>query len=81
MGQQQQKVQQSLSRKPLGCPTSCSETESWSSSRWPEALGEPERQTQERQEQQPGPQLSPWTAKELTQLCQTQLDAVSLVLT
>ena len=30
VGQQQQKVQQSLSRKPLGCPTSPSEMESWS---------------------------------------------------
>ena len=28
VGQQQQKVQQSLSRKPLGCPTSPSEKES-----------------------------------------------------
>ena len=30
VGQQQQKVQRSLSRKPLGCPTSPSEMESWS---------------------------------------------------
>ena len=64
-GQQQQKVQQRLSRKPLGCPTSPSEMESWSSPRRPGALGEPERRSQERQEQQPGPHLSPGTAKEL----------------
>ena len=32
---------------------------------FPGALGEPERQSQERQVQQPGPQLSPGTAEEL----------------
>ena len=65
MGQQQQKAQQSLSRKPLGCPTSPSETESSSSPRRPGALGEPERRSQERQEQQHGPKLSPGMTKEL----------------
>ena len=65
VGQQQQKVQQSLSRKPLGCPTSPSEKESWASPRRHGALGEPARWSQERQEQQPGPQLSPRTAEEL----------------
>ena len=39
--------------------------ESWSSSRRPGALGEPERQSQERQEQQPGYHLSPRMPKEL----------------
>ena len=65
VGQQQQKVQQSLSRKPLGCPTSPSEKESWASPRRHGALGEPARWSQERQEQQPGPQLRPGMAEEL----------------
>ena len=63
--EQEQNFQQSLSRKPLGCPTSPSETESWASPRRHGALGEPERWSKERQEQQPGPQLSPGTAEEL----------------
>ena len=48
----------------LGDPISPEGKESWSDSRRPGALGEPERQSQERQEQQPGPQLNPVMAKE-----------------
>ena len=44
-------------------------------------IGHGERRSQERQEQQPGPQLSAGPAKELNVLNQTQLDTVSLVLT
>ena len=50
---------------PWAAPPPPVRQESWSSSRWPGALGEPERQTQERKAQQPGPQLSPGTAEDL----------------
>ena len=63
--EQQQKVLQKLSRKPLGCPSAPSGRGTWSSSRRLGALGKPEMWLQERQEQQPGSQLSPGMAKEL----------------